>query len=321
MNCSIYKNSFDNKSTEYVDIEAVLNGIEQGRWKEQIDEIRDSKTKTARDSLKKHLPAVTWSGTFEAKKVYVKKKGCFELVSKRDDHLLEYTGLIVIDIDNLKPKEVKAIQKECKDDDFLYCCFMSPSGGIKLLYEVDAPAEYHKTASFEQLKAYVEEVYGQEVDKSGKNISRLCYISYDPEIYINKDYICFGVDVEAYEKKENERVIAPPANYDNEGEVSHDVEFIWMVAKGWLDTKGEHYAVNNRNNYIHKMACILNRAGVHEHQINQLLTRHHSISKDMYGEMLTTVSGVSKRYRGEFGSKPIYDKRKKNNNSLLNYGT
>jgi hypothetical protein len=317
----MYKNSFDNKSTEYVDIESVLESIKGGRWKEQIDEIRDAKTKIAKSELKKYLPAVTWSGTFELKKEWVKKKMCFELVSKRDNHLLDYTGLIVIDIDGIKPKEVDAIKKECENDMFLYSCFMSPSGGIKLLYEVDAPHKYHKTASFNQLKEYVESVYDQEVDKSGKNISRLCYISYDPEIYINKDYICFGVDVEAYEKKQAERVVTPPANYENEGEVSYDLEFIWRVAKGWLDNKGEHYAVNNRNNYIHKMACILNRAGVYSDQIVQMITKHHNISKDMYGEMITTIEGVSKRYRGEFGSKPIYDKRKKNKNSLFDYGT
>jgi hypothetical protein len=316
----MYKNSFDNKSTEYVGVEAVLSNIQSGKWKDQINEIRDCKTKVARSELKKYLPAVTWSGTFELKKEYVKKKGCYELVSKRDNHLLEYTGLIVIDIDNITPKEVLAIKKECQGDDFLYCCFVSPSGGIKLLYEVDAPAEYHKTASFGQLKEYVESIYDQEVDKSGKNVSRLCYISYDPEIYINKEYICFGVDIEAYDKKQKERVVITHT-MPQEGEVSYDLNFIWKVAKGWLDNKGEHYAVNNRNNYIHKMACILNRAGVHEDQINQLLTRNHSISKDMYGEMLTTVSGVSKRYRGEFGSKPIYDKRNKNKKSLFDYGT
>jgi len=318
MNCSMYKNSFDNKSTEYVDVQSVLNNIQSGKWKEPIQEVRDCKTKVAKSELKKDLPAVTWSGTFELKKAYVKKKGCFELISKRDNHLLDYSGLIVIDIDNLKPKEVQAIKKECKDDVFLYACFMSPSGGIKLLYEVDAPPEYHKTASFSQLKKYVEDMYGQEVDKSGKNVSRLCYISYDPDIYVNKDYICFNVDVESYEQALKERVVVVPSNH-NQDEVSYDLGFIWNVAKGWLDNKGEHYAVNNRNNYIHKMACILNRAGVYEEQIKQLITKNHSISKDMYGEMCTTIEGVSKRYSGEFGSKPIYDKRNKNKPNIFNY--
>ena len=79
MKCSMYKNSFDNKSTEYVDIKTVLNNIKEGRWKDQINEIRECKTKSGRDNLKKHLPAVTWSGTFKLDKAYVKKKGCFEL--------------------------------------------------------------------------------------------------------------------------------------------------------------------------------------------------------------------------------------------------
>jgi hypothetical protein len=316
----MYKNSFDNKSTEYVNIKAVLNNIKSGKWKTPIDEIRSSKTKVRRDELKKHLPAVTWSGTFELKKEWVKKKKCFELVSKRDNHLLDYTGLIVIDIDNISEKDVANIKKQCSEDPFLYCCFISPSGGIKLLYEVDAPPKYHKSASFAQLKEYVESLYDQEVDKSGKNVSRLCYISYDEDIYVNDDYVCFGVDIEAYEAELNKRVM-PTQNYNQEGEVSYDLNFIWKVAKGWLDTKGEHYAVNNRNNYIHKMACILNRAGVYQDQITQLITKNHSISQDMYGEMLTTIEGVSKRYQSEFGAKPIYDKRNKNKPSIFDYGS
>jgi hypothetical protein len=318
MKCSYYKNSFDNKSTIYVDVEKVIDAIKDGKWKEQIDEIRICEVKRRKSELKKHLPAVTWSGTFKLDKKYVKKTGQYELVSKRDSNLLEYSGLMVIDIDGITPKQVAKIKKECEEDVFLYCCFLSPSGGLKMIYEVDTPPEYHRNAAFMQLKEYVEDVYGVEVDKSGKNISRLCYISYDPDLYLNEEYICFNVDIEAYEEQKRKRKEELKNRVQPQGDVSHDLEHIWSVAKKWMDNKGQHYVTGNRNEYIHKIACILNRAGVGSDQIISLITSHHNISREMFGELITTVNGVSKRNRYEFGSQPIYDNRNKNKTDIFN---
>lgn len=307
LSCSIYKTSSDNTSTNYVEVKQVLNDIKDGKWEKEIEAIRSCKTKTGRSYLKKAIPAVTFSGTFESKPAYVKSKGEYHLTSRRDDHLLEYSGLLVIDIDNITSKEFKRIKKMCSDDMFLYACFESPSGYIKMLYEVDALPENHRGASFEQVKEYVEAFYGVEVDKSGKNVSRLCYVSYDPDMYINEDYVCVVVDVENYEAKQAE-IVTPPIDYEN---ISTDVHHVWSVAKKWMEVKNQHYVSGNRNEYIHKIACILNRAGVEQNQIIQLIQSNHSINKEMMGELLTTVKGVSTRNRREFGTRPIYDKSKK----------
>lgn len=307
LTCSIYKNSSDNTSTNYVEVKQVLNDIKDGKWKKEISEIRSCKTKAGRSYLKKTIPAVTFSGTFESKPTYSKGKAGHHLSSRKDDHLLDYSGLLVIDIDDISEREFRRIKKECSDDIFLYACFESPSGYIKLLYEVDALPEFHKGASFNQVKEYVESFYGVEVDKSGKNISRLCYVSYDPDMYVNEDYVCVCVDTEAYEEKQK-AIVQVDIDHDN---ISNDLSHVWEVAKGWLDNKNQRYVSGNRNEYIHKMACILNRAGVFKDQIIQLIQSNHSINKEMSGELLTTVKGVSLRNRHEFGSRPIYDKSKK----------
>lgn len=292
-------------------IKDVLSDIKNGRWKTEIEDIRACKTKTGKSDLKKHLPAVTFSGTFELKPAYVKRKGKYELVSKRDDHLLNYSGLIIIDIDNISSKEVARIKKQCKDDLYLYACFLSPSEGLKMLYEVDVPEKYHRSASFEQVREYVESFYGCEVDKSGKNVSRLCYISYDQDMYVNNDYICMAIDIDEYEAKQQAYEIQEPVDTEN---ISYDINYIWEVAKKWLDAKGTAYVVGERNNYIHKMACILNRAGVSQDHIIHLISSNHSVNKEMMGELLATVRGVCSRNAREFGTQPIYNKRKKSLN-------
>lgn len=307
MRCSIFENTLDVSSTNYVEVESVLKGIQEGRWREQVDKIRACKTKKDRDILKKTLPAVTFSGTFEQKPVWSNKTSSYNLVSRNDKHLLEYSGLMTIDIDGISVKDLSRIKKLCASDMFLYCCFVSPSGGLKMLYEVDANPEFHNTCSFNQVKDYVEQMYDIEVDKSGKNISRICYVSYDEDMYLNENYVCISVDTEV---KEEELAYYPPA--ENNGEISNDLNYIWEVVRGWLDKKNEYYVNGNRNNYIYKVACILNRVGVAQDQIKYLISSHHNIRKEMKGELDSAVESACKRNRKEFGEKPIYDRRKKN---------
>ena len=310
MLCNIYKDSFDNKSVHFVEVDKVIDGIRTGRWGDRITALREAKTKKEKDSIKIMLPCVTFSGTFEQRSVYSKKKGHFEMISKRDEHLKDYSGLMVIDIDKINDKESSRIKKLFKDDDFLYCAFDSPSLGLKLLYEVDAESKYHKTASFEQVKEHVELLYNVQVDASGKNISRLCYVSYDPNIYVNNEYICFPVDTEKYERDFNKPIVQLD-NLMSQDNVSYDLDYIWNVIKKWMDNKGMYYVVGNRNEYLYKVSCCLNRAGVSEHQIIQLISKNHSINKDMYAELLAAVSSACTRHKGEFGNKPV---REKNSN-------
>ena len=316
MLCNIYKDSFDNKSVHFVEVMKVIDGIRNGRWKDSILALREAKTKVIKEDIKKRLPCVTFSGTFEQKSVYVKKKGIFEMVSKRDEHLKDYTGLMIIDIDKLSEKEAIRIKKLFPDDDFLFCAFDSPSGGIKMLYEVDAPSDYHKTASFEQVKEHVELMYGVTVDPSGKNISRLCYVSYDPEVYVNENYVCYPIDTEKYEQ-ETKIMVQRDMTFTSSENVSYDLDYIWEVIKKWMENKGCYYVVGNRNEYVHKIAHCLNRAGVTQEQIVQLICKNHSINKDIYNEVKTAVASACNRGRGEFGSKPIVDNRNKKMNRLL----
>ena len=69
-------------------------------------------------------------------------------------------------------------------DEFTYSLFTSPSGdGMKVLIEVPKDAKNHK----KYFKALEEKYYAcDEFDTSCKNISRVCYESYDPDIFINE---------------------------------------------------------------------------------------------------------------------------------------
>lgn len=304
MRCSFFKDTFDDSSTHYVDVDAILAGIKNGRWREQVEHVRSIVEKSYRDKVKQYLPAACFSGCFENKKVYIPKIGKHLYKSRYDDHIIEYTGIVVIDIDIKDQKILSRVREMMQEDPYVYSFFKSPSGGLKVLYIVDSPPGFHKEYAYDQIKQWVEDNYDIEVDRSGKNLSRLCYVSYDPDLYINSYASVFNIDLS---EKKVERVEADYSNLD----VETDTREVYNIVKGWMDQKGEFYRKGNRNEYLHKVSCILNRAGLSESQIINIILSNHSIDKRMLEELKTTVKGVMNRNKFEHGAKPIYSKRRK----------
>ncbi len=109
------------------------------------------------------LPAVLFSGEFS---------------SRNDEDIQEHSGYIVLDFDHV---EVESTKKALATDDYIFSCWVSPSGtGVKALVKVSNP-ERHRD-HFRALVRYFDERYGLPLDESGSNESRACFESYDPDI-------------------------------------------------------------------------------------------------------------------------------------------
>ena len=116
---------------------------------------------------KKELPVVCFSGEF---------------LSRKDEDLFNHSGLIVLDFDYV---DVEATKTALATDDFIYSCWVSPSGkGVKALVKITNP-ERHRD-HFRALIKYFEKTHGLEIDESGINESRACFESYDPDIIIKR---------------------------------------------------------------------------------------------------------------------------------------
>jgi hypothetical protein len=161
-----------------VEISALLDAIRNGKWRKQIENIRrvyastegdsDAKRK-AIDQFKKNLPAVTFSGRF----------------SNRSSHaLVQHSGLICADLDSLGANLLDVSLALCRSD-HVFALFRSTSGdGLKAVVKVPADASRHAD-SFRAIAAHVETLTGKKIDESGKDVCRLCFVSDDPEIYVN----------------------------------------------------------------------------------------------------------------------------------------
>jgi len=145
-----------------MEVDDFLNAVKYGKWKHQVEPIREEQDKAKRDSLKKSLPGVTISGTFSAR----------EEVS-----LVEHSGFICVDIDNFNDKNALI------EDKYTYCVFRSVSGnGIAVIVKVN-PAKHKE--SYRWLSHYYFATYGISVDQAPKNPASFRFVSYDSELTIN----------------------------------------------------------------------------------------------------------------------------------------
>jgi hypothetical protein len=136
----------------------------------KIELIRKSNDKEVKDSIKKQLYCICFNGTFSQRS----KNG-----------LVEHSGLCVLDFDDFENEEqLQTMLKKIKETPFIVMAFRSPSGdGIKAVARIPKSTAEEHERRFESLENYFSTPY---FDKKNRDVSRVCFESYDPEIYLNQ---------------------------------------------------------------------------------------------------------------------------------------
>lgn len=178
----------DAVSTDCLEVDPVklIANIRAGRWRPQVEEIRakdrESKAggldpeeakriKGAAGALKKRLPGILWSGAF---------------TQRNADSCTAHSGLLVADLDDVPADDVSRVRAAMTADPNVFCLFTSPSGtGLKIVFRVPANKIQHP-GSYRAVERRVHELTGLAIDTSGKDLARLCFVSYDPAAYLNE---------------------------------------------------------------------------------------------------------------------------------------
>ena len=186
-------------------IESILNDIKSDKHKTQINTLRtklESGDKEFYDNFKKQLPAVTFSATFNKKRT--------------NENLKNYNPIIIIDIDKLDKEQIDLNFQQLKNDDYVISFWRSPSnkgykGLVAIEYAIDnnefALDKLHKSA-FKKLSDYFQNKYNIELDKSGSDITRLCFLSFDNDIILKSEFKKFSIvneDIIVTSKQENDK--------------------------------------------------------------------------------------------------------------------
>ncbi|AXT59531.1 hypothetical protein D1816_03900 [Aquimarina sp. AD10] len=159
-----------------VDLLEELEDIRQGKYKTIIQKCRLNTSSNNYDvykSLKIKLPIVTFCGTF--------------INGRKLKDLDVYNNLMILDIDHIETSEVQSTKNILKKDDYIFSVWLSPSGeGLKALVKLKSSPSEHKS-SFDSLKHYFQSNYNIELDNSGSDVTRLCFVSWDDDLYLNSD--------------------------------------------------------------------------------------------------------------------------------------
>lgn len=174
--------------------EKIAEIIKSDKFKNQVIDLRSLlsnnqlKEYTAR---KKSLPAFTPSGKFDG--------------GRKPEFLKEYLRIIILDLDKLdNVQEVKQKAEACP---YTYSCFTSPSGtGLKILVRTNNSVAKHREA-FLQVQDYYQSKLGISIDPSGKDVTRLCFFSWDTELYLNNESETFNIAVNMDTKNDTEKLI------------------------------------------------------------------------------------------------------------------
>jgi len=227
----------------------ITKTIQDGKYKEQVEAIRkliaEGKQEEA-DNLKKRLPAFTPSGTFNN--------------GRKADLLTEYSSHVILDIDKITEQQILEVLQKVALIPHTFAAFISPSGnGVKIIVAVSSAGEHHKIA-FGQVAAYYATELQITIDPSGKDVSRLCFMSYDPNCYRNINAVTFQVIIE--EQAQQSITVETPAIAEPvEEETNEDWEASFGKCIDFTERKSS-YTEGNRNNFIHLLACNCNRAGI-----------------------------------------------------------
>lgn len=168
-----------------------LNSIRTGKYKTQIEKIRrlynlGEPAILGYKSRKKQLSSFLFTGTLYDSRFKFDISG--------------YTSLMIVDIDKLD--SVADTKEILKKDPHVISVWISPTGnGLKALFYIEYDKTFsdadiwifHENCAFPQLKKYLATSYGIKIDTTGGVITRLCFVSYDPDIHMKSEFDPFMV--------------------------------------------------------------------------------------------------------------------------------
>ena len=282
---TIFKNIKETEAPFHRQVGVVLDRIKDGATKELVKSIRKEKNKTERNELKKLLPAICFSGIF----------------TKRNDlSISEHSGIICLDFDGY-PKQKDLLQDKealCKDK-FVFSAFISPSGnGLKVLIKIPADKENHVNY-FNSLDKHFKSQY---FDKVVKNISRVCYESYDPLIYVNENSSIWDKieEPEYVEIVKNRDIATIPITDEN--------KIVEILEKWWIKKYPMTEGQRNQNVFI--LAMAFNDYGIAESLAGYILNKYSSKSFSLQEIKRTLASAYANK--NNFGTKYYEDEDKIN---------
>jgi hypothetical protein len=254
----------------------ILQDIKNGKYQSEINSIRyamqSGKEKQA-DELKSELLAFTTSGTFDKQ--------------RKTEFLKTYSQIINLDFDHIPLEELESLVAKINDCKFTLASFISPRGeGIKVFIKINSNAEKHAIA-YNQVANFYKTLTGFDFDPKCKDITRLCFVSYDPNTFLNENATIFEV---------KEEVKEPKAKVENQVTQNLSIDELLDKCLKFTEQK-EQYQNGNRNNFIHLFANNGNRFGIEEMYVLEYCVTNFDLDEK---EIKNSVNSAYKNQIADF---------------------
>ena len=285
MDITIFKDIKETAQPFFRKVDVILKRIQEGSSKDLVKRIRAEKDKEKRNLLKQQLPAICFSGTF---------------TKRNDTSLQEHSGLICLDFDGYKTNKDMLQEKErLSKNKYIFALFISPSGkGLKAIVKIPKEPDNHKNY-FLSLQNYLNSEY---FDKTTKNVSRVCYESYDPLIHINHNSSTWDKIEEPEYTEVIKHVDIPTIPVTDENKI------VDILTKWWI--KKYPMVEGQRNQNIYILAAAFNDFGVNktlaEYVMNNFASQNFSTQ-----EIKRTITSAYAQVQN-FGTKYYEDEDKVN---------
>ena len=282
---TIFKNINTTTAPFFRDVSVILKRIKEGTSKELVLSIRKEDDKAKRNELKKKLPSICFSGQFN---------------QRADASLVKHSGIICLDFDGyIKQKELLSDKAKFAKNKYVNSVFISPSGkGLKVLVRVPPIPENH-IGYFVALEKHFKSKY---FDKTSKNISRVCYESYDPLIEINKNSKIWETAEDLEYKEFNS------ANGVKTITITDENKIVEILVKWWQKKYPMNEGERNHNAFI--LAAAFNDFGISSTTAKLVINQYQSSSFSA-AEINTTIKSAYSNTKN-FNTKFYEDEEKIN---------
>lgn len=294
-----------------ITIDRVYEFIKSDRWAgnatRQLREIKDHEANSRYKMLNFYF------ATFSSKASY-RKASCVESATNYvvididcDDLMKRYDGMAVEEaVGDLKRKLI------ADQNLTTVMAFTSPNGnGLKaVLYVTDHTGMTHRE-KFDAIGCYILQRYGVQIDKSGSDICRACFLPYDPECYVHPHLDSMkpsSLNLSNWlDEKRKEDAGNKAFGHDGTGQrVSGRCGSVYELVESWV-SRDVSYSKGTYNRYVCMCGYLLCEFGVPEGEAQQWATMRFNDYRSS-----DVVKIISSCYRcGQFGKRKFYTNTKK----------
>lgn len=180
---TIFRRLNDIMNPYFIDVDVALQRIREGKSRAIIEQVRMNPDKS--DVFKKMLPAVVFAG--ESRKAVdresKKNPGQWYKTKRTDESVTEHSGYFALDLDDVPDHD--ELVRLLNENPYVYAHWVSPSGYPKR--KAIVKCERDLTAHDEMYQAFIDEHPELRLDTTSRNIGRLCFESWDPDLVVKSD--------------------------------------------------------------------------------------------------------------------------------------